>query len=330
MQKRAIGPFQVAPVGLGCMSLNHAYGVPPSADEGARLLGHALDCGYDFLDTATIYGMGANERLIGSTLGDRRDQFVLASKCGLYIDQDGKRVITGRPDAVLRMLDESLVRLGTDHIDLYYLHRRDFDVPIEETVGALAGAVHAGKIGAIGLSEMSADTLRRAHAVHPIAAMQTEYSLWTRNAEIAVLDACQELGVAFVAFSPVARGFLGGAISADTVYAKGDLRAGMPRFQPPHIGHNLALWRAFEQAAMPIGCTPAQLAIAWVLHRAPHIVAIPGSANAQHIADNYAAANVELDTATMAALDAMINQKTVSGARYPAAMQPTIETEEFV
>jgi aryl-alcohol dehydrogenase-like predicted oxidoreductase len=329
MTKRKIGPFAVEPVGLGCMSLNHGYAAPPSPEDGARRLNEALDLGYDFLDTATIYGLGRNEELIGKAVGHRRREYVLASKCGIVIEPDGKRYISCMPDVIHSSIDASLKRLGVDHIDLYYLHRRDFSVPIEDSVGALAEAVKAGKIGSIGLSEMSAETLRKAAAVHPIAAMQTEYSLWTRNPEIAVLDACAELGTSFVAFSPVGRGFLAGAIDAETTYGKGDMRAPMPRFIEPNLSANLALLEKFRAIAAGQNLSLAQLSIAWVINRAPHIVTIPGSANAAHIADNFAARDVLLPAEVMAQLDGLINQQSVSGGRYAHAMQSTIDTEEF-
>ena len=213
MRARKIGPFDVPAIGLGCMSLSHAYGTPPAPEDAARLLNHALDMGCTFLDTAALYGFGANETLIGNTLKARRHEYVLASKCGISKNAEGKREINGRPEELLKTLDESLSRLQTDVIDLYYLHRWDKRVPIEESVGALKRMVEAGKVKAIGLSEVSAATLRKAHAVHPIAAVQSEYSLWTRNPEIAVLDACKELGTAFVAFGAVGRAFLAGALA---------------------------------------------------------------------------------------------------------------------
>ena len=310
------------------MSLSHGYGAPPAPTDAARLLHRALDLGYDHLDTARIYGAGHNEALIGETLAGRRREFFLASKTGIIIDGD-KRRIDCRPETIRAALDESLRVLKTDHIDLYYLHRRDFTVPIEESVGALADLVRAGKIGAIGLSEMSAETLRRAAAVHPIAAMQTEYSLWTRNPEIAVLEACRELGTTFVAFSPVARGVLADGVHDPATFLPGDLRLQMPRFNAENWPKNLALAQAFNAVAAELGCTPAQLSLAWVLSRAPHIVAIPGTASIAHLEANFAAPAVPLSAEVAARLDALINARTVAGERYGAAMQRTIDTEEF-
>ncbi|KRB80770.1 aldo/keto reductase [Sphingomonas sp. Root710] len=310
------------------MSLSHAYGPPVDAAEGLRLLNRALDIGYDFLDTAALYGSGRNESLLAGIKG-RRSEYVLASKCG-FAAAGGGRVIDGSPAAIAEVLDLSLQRLETDHIDLYYLHRPDPRVPIEESVGALARAVEAGKIGTIGLSEISADQLRRAHAVHPITALQTEYSLWTRNPEIAVLDACRELGIAFVAFSPVARGFLAGAIGPGHQYAEGDIRTGMPRFIEPDVTANLALLDGYHALAAEIGCTPAQLALAWLLHRDPDLVTIPGTANIAHLEENIAAGEIRLTAEQAAAADALINRRTVSGSRYNAAAQSSVTTEEFV
>jgi len=322
---RQIGPMNVSAIGLGCMNLNHAYGIPPGEDDGIRLLNRALDLGCTLLDTAALYGLGANERLLNRAVMHRRDEFRLASKCVLDI-VDGKRVLDGRPEAIERTLEAALLRVGTDHIDLYYLHRLDRRVPIEESVGALVRAKDAGKIGAIGLSEMSAATMRRAHAVHPIAAMQTEYSPWVRNAEVAVLDACRELGIGFVAFSPVARGFLAGAIRGPD-YAAGDIRATMPRFVAPNLSHNLGLAARFDSVAQRIGCTPGQLSLGWVLSRGPDIVPIPGTGNIAHLEENMAAATMTFDAAALAEVDAIFAPGAVAGNRYSPAMQALVDTE---
>ncbi len=327
--KRKLGPYSVNPLGLGCMSLSHVYG---RADEAVaeRLLHRALDLGCDFLDTAAIYGIGHNETLIGRALKGRRSEYVLASKCGFRPTAANPRGIDGSPASIEATLAESLERLGVDHIDLYYLHRPDPKTPIEESVATLARAVEAGKIGAIGLSEVSADELRRAHDVHPITALQTEYSLWTRNPEIAVLDACHALGVTFVAFSPVGRGFLAGTEADWLALPEGDMRRTMPRFQPPQLDHNLAWFEIYKAMAADIGCTPAQLALAWLLHRDPTLVTIPGTRDIDHMEENMGADRVVLSAAQMAALDALVNQQTVAGSRYNATMQATVTTEEFV
>ena len=326
--KRNLGGRPVEAIGLGCMSLSWAYGTPPSPADGAKLLHRALDLGYDHLDTARIYGVGKNEALIGETLAGRRSEFFLASKTGIIVDGE-KRRIDCRPETIHTALDESLRLLRTDNIDLYYLHRRDFTVPIEDSIGALAQCVAAGKIGGIGLSEMSADTLRRAAAVHPIAAMQTEYSPQTRNPEIAVLDACRELGTTFVAFSPLGRGSLCGELRDPATLLDSDLRKNWPRFVGEDWARNLALIDAFGAIAREVGKSPAQLALGWMLAQGDHIVAIPGTASIAHLEDNIAARDWLPDSATLARVDALINRETVAGPRYPVAQQRAIDTEEF-
>lgn len=325
---RAIGARNVGAIGLGCMSLSHGYGTPPSPAEGAAMLRRALDLGYDHFDTARIYGKGANEALIGETLAGERQHFFLASKCGLVIDGP-KRGADGTRAHIRAACEESLRLLRTDHIDLYYLHRRDFDTPIEDSMAAMAELVAEGKIGAIGLSEMSADTLRRAAAVHPVAAMQTEYSPWTRNVEIAVLDACRELGTTLVAFSPVGRGVFANGLRDPATLLPHDIRATQPRFQPGNWPANLALVDRFNRLAADAGVTPAQLSLGWVLSRGEHVVAIPGTANAAHLSENIARADWQPDAALVAAVDALVNRHSVAGPRYGQAMQRTIDTEEF-
>jgi aryl-alcohol dehydrogenase-like predicted oxidoreductase len=311
------------------MSLSHAYGVPPDAEVGVALLNRALDIGHTFLDTAALYGLGANETLLGQAVMHRRDEFVLASKCGIIRNAEGKREINGRPDLIKQTCEESLSRLKTEVIDLYYLHRWDRRVPIEDSVGALAELVAEGKIRTVGLSEVSADTLRRAHAVHPITALQTEYSLWTRNPEVAVLDACRELGTAFVAFSPLARGFLAGGVKDADALPESDIRRGMPRFQGENFEANLALLNAFEAVAHDLGCTPAQLSLAWVLSRGDHVIPIPGTARIDHMEENAAASGIALDEATLGRLEAIVNPATVRGGRYNAVAQKDVDTEEL-
>lgn len=332
MTKRKLGPFMVEGVGLGCMSLSYAYSTPPSDADGAALLHRALDLGYDFLDTAALYGLGHNETLIGRALKSRRDEFVLASKCGIRIGEGGikaPRVLDGSRAGVTAVLDESLARLGVDTIDLYYLHRLDPKTPIEESVDALADAVTAGKIRSIGLSEVSAATLRRAAAVHPIAALQTEYSLWTRNPELGVLDACHELGTTFVAFSPVGRGFLAGGVADVAALPDSDIRRTMPRFREPNLAANIRLFEAFASVAAELGHSPAQVCLAWLLTRNLNLVTIPGTASIAHLEENWAARDLVLDPAAMARLDALVNQSTVSGHRYSPAMNGAIDTEDF-
>jgi aryl-alcohol dehydrogenase-like predicted oxidoreductase len=329
MQTRRVGSFEVSAIGLGCMSLSHAYGVPPDTAYGGRLLNRALDLGYTFLDTAALYGFGANETLLGAAIAHRRREYVLASKCGIGRNAEGKREINGRPESIKATCEESLARLKTDVIDLYYLHRWDRRVPIEESVGALADLVAAGKIRAIGLSEVSAQTLRKAHAVHPVAAVQSEYSLWTRNPEVAVLDACRDLGVTFVAFGPLARGFLAGPLPVAGELPAGDIRKAMPRFQGEDFARNRKLLSKFARLATELGCKPAHLALAWVLAQGDDIVPIPGTARIEHLEENLGGELVELDEATLVRLDEVINARTVSGARYNPGSQADIDTEEL-
>jgi aryl-alcohol dehydrogenase-like predicted oxidoreductase len=328
MNTRRIGQTEVSAIGLGCMNLSHAYGTPPAPEAAESLLLRALDLGVTHFDTAALYGFGNNETLVGKVLAPHRNQIFLASKCGMT-GVDGKRVIDGRPETILRTCDEALQRLRTDRIDLYYLHRWDKQIPIEESVGALSRLVEAGKVLAIGLSEVSADTLRRAHAEHPISALQTEYSLWTRNPEIAVLETCRELGTAFVAFSPLGRGFLTGALRDISGLQEKDIRRNMPRFHADNFARNLPLLDGLQSLASRANATPGQLALAWLLARDDNILPIPGTTSIAHLEENLSAAGVELDAALMDELDSIINRHTVIGTRYNAATQSEIDTEEF-
>ena len=325
---RPMGPFQTPSIGLGCMNLSHAYGVPPEAARAKEVLLRALDLGVTHFDGAALYGFGRNETLLGEVLPPYRDRIVLVSKGGMT-GIDGKRVIDGRPESLLRDCEDSLRRLKTDVIDLYYLHRLDKAVPIEDSVGALSRLVESGKIKAIGLSEVSADTLRKAHAVHPVAAVQSEYSLWTRNPEVAVLDACSELGAAFVAFSPLARGFLADPGFDPELFVEKDIRRNMPRFQQPHYKHNAALLQTYRRYAQEAGCSPAQLALAWLLHQGAFVHVIPGTTSVSHLEENVAAAEVRLSAKMIGKLDKLINFSTVHGPRYNAETQADIDTEEI-
>jgi aryl-alcohol dehydrogenase-like predicted oxidoreductase len=332
MKNRHIASFSVSAIGLGCMNLSHAYGPPVSAQQAERVLLTALDQGVTLFDTAALYGFGTNETLVGQVMKPHRSKFTLASKCGMQgvTQSDGSkvRVIDGRPETLKKTCEDALRRLQTEVIDLYYLHRWDKQVPIEDSVGALSDLVRQGKIQTIGLSEVSASTLRKAHAVHPIAAVQTEYSLWTRNPEIAVLQACRDLGVAFVAFSPVARGFLCGPLDIASLDAK-DIRRGMPRFYPDNYAANLKLLPAYNALAQEAGCSPSQLALAWLLHQGEDIIPIPGTTSVDHLLDDLAAVDVKLDANLMARLDALINQRTVAGDRYNAQSNSEVDTETF-
>ena len=315
-------------IGLGCMNLSHAYGSPVPHEEAVKALQAAFEMGYRHFDTATLYGGGKNELLVGEALKERRNEFFLASKCGMAM-VEGKKTINGRPDNLREQCEASLKRLQTEHIDLYYLHRLDPDVPIEESVGALGDLVKEGKIGAVGLSEVSADTLKKAHKEFPITALQSEYSLWTRNPEIATLDTCKALDICFVAFSPLARGYLTASLKDAAELEEKDIRNNMPRFQAEHYPHNLALLKEYLVLAKDIGCTPAQLALAWLKQKDSNIVPIPGTRSVQHMKDNFEAAQLTLDHQQMSLLDDIINQDTVSGPRYNAAQQREIDTEEF-
>ena len=326
--KRKVGSLEVHPVGLGCMNLSHAYGPAQDHKDAVNFLRRAIDIGYDFLDTATIYGLGNNEKLIGEALKDRRSEFVLASKCVMGF-KDGKRLLDARPETIKRACEASLERLQTDVIDLYYMHRPDPNVPIEDSVGALADLVGEGKIRMIGLSEMSADTLRAAHAVHPISAMQSEYSLMTRNPEIAVLDACKALGVTFVPFSPVGRGYLADEPLDPNNYHENDLRRTFPRFTDPHFSANLKLLDMARQYASDLGCTIAQLALAWTLAQDKGSVPIPGTTNLQHLQDNFDAAAIDLPADMLAQINSDFAPEAIAGPRYSAVAQASVTTERF-
>lgn len=332
MKQRQLGPFSVSAIGLGCMNLSHAYGAPPAPEAAEALIHRALDLGVTMFDTAALYGFGTNELLVSKALKAHRSEITLCSKggmAGVSFPDGVKRVINGRPEAIRQNCEESLARLGTDVIDLYYLHRWDKQVPIEDSMGALSDLVRAGKIREIGVSEVSATNLRKAHAVHPIAAVQTEYSLWTRNPEIAVLKACEELGITFVAFSPVARGFLCGDLRDVSTLAANDIRRAMPRFAVDTYAANLPMLDAYEAIAREVGCTPAQLALAWLLTKDSKLIPIPGTQNIRHLEDNMAAADVVVSAEHMQQLEALINPHTVKGARYNAASASEVDTEEF-
>ena len=328
MRTRTLGPYEVTAVGFGCMNLSHAYGPPQPRDRAERLLRRALELGVTHFDTAALYGFGANEQLVGEVLGKRPDHVIVASKCGLF-GRDGKRVIDGRPESIRAICDQSLRNLRTDRIDLYYLHRWDRRVPIEDSVGAMAELVRAGKVRELGLSEVGAATLRRAHAVHPIVALQSEYSLWTRNPEIAVLEECARIGATLVAFSPLGRGFLSGDLRSPGDLVEGDIRRGMPRFQSPNFEENLRLIAPLTEIAIHCRCTPTQLALAWVLARARNTVVIPGTTREAHLVENCGADAIRLDAATLAALDELLPAGKASGARYPPATQVENDTEEI-
>ncbi len=327
MRKVNLGQLQVSALGLGCMGMSQAYGKADPAESEATLH-RALDIGVTFLDTANAYGMGHNEKLIGRVLKDRRSEIQLATKFGILV-KDGERMINGHPDQITARCDESLERLQTSVIDLYYLHRLDPQVPIEDSVGAMAKLVDAGKVRYLGLSEVSARTLRRAHAVHPISAVQSEYSLWTRDPEEHVLSACEELGVGFVPFSPMGRAILAGTISgADDLNAEGDMRATMPRFQGTNLVHNLGLVEQLGKLASAKGCTSGQLGLAWLLAKGNFIAPIPGTKRVKYLEENAAAAELVLSNQDMQSLNELFAPENIEGARYTAAGLRSLDRDD--
>lgn len=327
MHTRKLGQFEVSALGLGCMSMSQSYGKPDRA-ESERALHRALDIGYTFLDTASLYGYGHNEKLIGEVLKSRRDEFVLASKCGLFRDKTtGQRTLDASPEKIREICDESLQNLQTDVIDLYYLHRIDPKIPVEESFGALAELVIAGKIRAVGVSEASSENIRRAHKVCPLTAVQSEYSLWTRIAELKVLMTCKELGITFVPFSPLGRGFLTGKLKDTSVLGEDDLRMSMPRFLGENFRQNLDLLTEYEQIAEENSCTPAQLALAWLLSRDETVIPIPGTKHEQYVEDNAGAADIKLSATVIQRLDQLINDDKVKGERYNETFMKMMDSE---
>ena len=305
----------VSAQGLGCMGMSQSYG-PWDDQESVATIHRALDLGMRFLDTADVYGPYTNERLVGRAIAGRRDEVVLATKFGNQRLDDGRRVVNGKPDYVRQACDASLERLGVDHIDLYYQHRVDKSVPIEETVGAMAELVAAGKVRHLGLSEASAETIRRAHAVHPITALQSEYSLWTRDPEGRVLPTVRELGIGFVAYSPLGRGFLSGRFTSPDDFPEGDFRSSHPRFQGENFARNLELVDRVREIAEEKGVTPGQLALAWVLHRGDDIVPIPGTTAVRHLEENVSALAIELTDDGLERIDDAAPPGVAAGDRY--------------
>jgi aryl-alcohol dehydrogenase-like predicted oxidoreductase len=319
MKKRKLGTqgLVVSELGLGCMGMSEFYGARDD-DESLRTIDRALELGVDFLDTADVYGPLINEELVGRALRGRRDKVVLATKFGNVRSPDGKFLgIDGRPEYVRSCCEASLKRLGVDVIDLYYQHRVDPKTPIEDTVGAMADLVKAGKVRYLGLSEAAPATVRRAHAVAPISALQTEYSLWTRDPEGELLETVRELGIGFVAYSPLGRGFLTGAFTSTSQFAEGDRRNALPRFQGAHFDANLALVERVRELAAARGATAGQLALAWVLSRGDDVVPIPGTKRRTYLEENVAAAAIRLTPAELAALDATLPKGAAAGDRYP-------------
>ncbi len=308
------------------------YGPKPEEAYSGKLLNLALDHGYTFLDTAAMYGMGHNESLIGKYLSHRRHEYTLASKCGIFRNAENHSVPDGRPETLQRTCEDSLKRLNTDVIDLYYLHRIDAKVPVEESVGALSRMVEDGKVRTIGLSEIASDSLRRAHAVHPITAVQSEYSLWSRTPERSMLTTCRELGVAFVPFAPLGRQFLTGKSGDVTTMPEGDVRTTMarPRFEPEVFAHNRKLLEPYTHIAHRVGCTLSQLALAWLLAQPDQLIPIPGTKHIDWMRENAGAGEIRLDPDTVASLNALINDQTVEGDRYVEHVMQTVDSERDI
>ncbi|HJU15901.1 MAG TPA: aldo/keto reductase [Stellaceae bacterium] len=315
MHRRKLAALEVSAIGLGCATMTPFYGEPDPASALATLR-RALDLGVDFLDTSDAYGGGRGEELVAEAIAGRRSRFVLASKFGNLRRPDGTPAADGRPDYVKSACERSLQRLKTDVIDLYYIHRIDRTVPIEDTVGAMSDLVRTGKVRFLGISEAAPATIRRAHAVHPMTAVQIEYSLWTRDVEREVLPLCAELGIGFVAYSPLGRGFLTGAIAGREALAANDARRNMPRFADENLPQNLALVAELRRLAAAEHCTPAQLALAWLLSRGPAIVPIPGTSRPERLAENAAAADLSPSAETLAALERIFAPGAAAGARY--------------
>lgn len=314
MKKRLLGSLQVSALGLGCMGMSEFYG-PADEKDSIAVIHRALDLGMTFLDTADMYGSGHNEQLVGRAIRDRRDEVVLATKFGVRRD-GGARAIDNTPEYIAAACDASLQRLGVDHIDLYYMHRRNPEVPIEESVGAMAELVRQGKVRHLGLSEVSADTLRKAHGVHPIAALQSEYSLFTRDLEKEIRPAARELGIGLVAYSPISRGILTGTLPPAEQLPDDDFRKYVPRNQGENAEHNAALVAEVRAIADAAGVTAAQLSLAWLLAQGEDVVPIPGTKRLTYLAENAAAADITLTQEQLAALDRAVPAGSVHGERY--------------
>ena len=332
IQTRNVGAFPANPLGLGCMSLSFGYGPASSSQHIQSIIELAIDLGVNLFDTAAVYGDGHNETELGKAIAPFRSQVALCTKGGMtatYNEKGRQRKIDSRPEVIRANCEDSLRRLGIEVIDLYYLHRWDKITPIEDVAGAMADLIAAGKIKSYGLSEVSAETLKKAHATHPVTAIQSEYSLWTRNPEIAVLPACEALGITLVAFSPFGRGFLACGSPDPSEFEEKDLRRVMPRFQPPYYEKNLLLRKQLKELAEAAGVTNAQLLLAWVVHQSPSIVTIPGTTHLDHLRENMKTQSLKIPAEVLEEASRLINQKTVAGERYDSVATGQVGTERF-
>ncbi len=328
METRTLGQgLEVSAIGLGCMGMSHGFGPASDVTEMTKVIRDAVDLGVTFFDTAEVYGPFVNEELVGAALAPVRDQVVIATKFGFAFDADGRQTggVDSRPDHVRAAVDGSLRRLGVDHIDLCYQHRVDPAVPIEEVAGAVQELVAAGKVRHFGLSEAGVDTIRRAHAVQPVTALQSEYSLWWRDLEPEIIPVLEELGIGLVPFSPLGRGFLTGAITSDTTFDSSDIRTSMPRFSPDAIAANQAVVDLLARIATAKGATPGQVALAWLLAQKPWIVPIPGTRRTSRVEENVGAADVDLTASDLAEIESAVAAVEVQGHRYSDAMEQLID-----
>ena len=330
MHDRKLGPFEVSAIGLGCMNMSMGYGPRPEEEVSKTILNQALDHGYTFFDTAAMYGLGHNEELIGKFLSSRRNEFTLATKCGIDRDSEGNTELNGHPNVLKASCESSLKKLNTDVIDLYYLHRVDPNIPVEESIGAISRLVEQGKVQTIGMSEVCVETLKRGHATHPITAVQSEYSLWSRTPERGMLSACNEFGIAFVPFSPLARQFLTGKCIEPGHYSKGDIRLtnAKPRFTAENFAKNKKLLTPYRKIAEREGCTMAQLALGWLLAQGDNIIPIPGTKHMDYMIENAGAGDLLLNQSVVDELDQLINESTVAGRRYNDDLMSRTDSEK--
>ncbi len=316
MNRRYLGDLEVSEIGLGCLSMTAFYDNPPDPDAAISTIHRALDLGINFVDTADFYASGENEKLLGRALAGRRKEYIVATKFGQMLQPDGSISLCARPEWAREACESSLLRMNLDVIDMYYLHRVDPEVPIADTIGAMSQLVKEGKVRRLGLCEVSATTLRTVHKIHRISAVQTEYSLWTRDVEAGILDVCDELGIGFVAYSPLGRGFLTGGITSIDALSQNDMRRAMPRFQKENFARNAALLERLKRIGERERATPAQIALAWLLSRKPPVIPLPGSSKIAHLEENAASATLQLTPQTLTELDAAFAADAIAGPRY--------------